>query len=175
MLNKKLYSRIYKDNPGDPLHPIYVGGHYEKQSGLPARRFRLLGLACSALCFFLLLGAGLRPSAASRVMYSVPFYAAAFLPAVLCLAAFLQSPGDDAPIREDAHYYSFARIQSCSAIGMGLTALAFLGGGAASIAAGSFSGMTLLYEGLLLAAFFDFFLLRRLWRGQVYVLRTDPA
>lgn len=173
MLNRKLYSRIYRDNPGDPLHPVYVGSSYEKQSGIPAHRFRLLGLGISAVCFLCLLGAGLLPSAASKALYTLPFYAAAFLPAVLGFVAVWQAPDHDQPIREDTYHFSFGRIKPCAAMGMGLAGLAFLGGILAASLSGHFSGTDFLYLTLTLISAIAFLALWQLQKKQNYLLKKS--
>ena len=167
-MNRKLYTKIYRDNPADPTNPIYIGGYYEKRDGLPAKRFRLLGSLIAAAAVLTLAAAGLVPSAPGRTMYVSLPYAVAFLPAVLCLFAFLQAPGDDGRVREDTWHNVFERIQACSAIGLGLTGIALTGGVVAAVLAGTFGMGEGIFLGAMALSCAGFFALRRLWRGQTY-------
>ena len=167
-MNRKLYTKIYRDNPADPTNPIYIGGYYEKRDGLPAKRFRLLGSLTAAAVVLALGGAGLIRSEPGRTMYVSLPYAVAFLPAVLCLFAFLQAPGDDGRVREDTWHNVFERIQACSAIGLGLTGIALTGGVVAAVLAGTFGMGEGIFLGAMALSCAGFFALRRLWRGQTY-------
>lgn len=169
-MNRKLYTKIYRDNPADPTNPIYIGGYYEKRGGLPAKRFRLLGSLISAAAVLVLAAAGLVPSAPGRAMYVTIPYAVAFLPAVMCLFAFLQAPGDDGRVREDTWHNVFERIQACSVIGMGLTGIALVGGIAAAALAGAFGVGEAVFLVAMALSCAGFFALRRLRKGQTYEL-----
>ena len=167
-MNRKLYTRIYQDNPAEPTNPIYIGGYYVKQGGLPAKRFRLLGSLTAAAVVLALGGAGLIRSEPGRTMYVSLPYAVAFLPAVLCLFAFLQAPGDGGKVREDTWHNVFERIQACSVIGMGLTGVALIGGIAAAALAGAFGAGEAVFLAAMALSCAGFFALRRLRRGQIY-------
>lgn len=169
-MNRKLYTRIYQDNPAEPTNPIYIGGYYVKQGGLPAKRFRLLGSLTAAAVVLALGAAGLIRSEPGRTMYVSLPYAAAFLPAVLCLFAFLQAPGDEGKVREDTWHNVFVRIQSCSVIGMGLTGIALIGGVIAAALAGVFGLGEVVFFGTVALAFAGFLAMRRLWKKQTYRL-----
>ena len=167
-MNRKLYTRIYKDNPADPTNPIYVGDYYEKRGGMPAGRFRLLGSVISAAVVLALAAAGMMRSVPGGTMYVTLPYAVAFLPAVLCLFAFLQAPGSGERVREDTWNNVFVRIQSCSVIGMILTGAALLGGAVSAARAGEFGPGEGAFFAALAIGWAGFLALRRLWRNQSY-------
>jgi len=169
-MNKKLYTRIYQDNPADFKNPIYVGGYYEKKSGMPAKKFRLYGvLLCgAAACLLLLIGSVV--SVPGKALYSALPYVAAYLPAIMGLFACLQAPTDDSRIREDTYHNSMERIQMWGALGLLFSAASLVGGIVACILQKTLGGMEILYLLAMAACAACFAVLRILRKKQIYTL-----
>jgi len=127
-MNKKLYTKLYRDNPGDFKNPIYVGGYYEKESGLPAKRFRLYSVLLCAAASVLLLLMGSGVSVPGKAMYAALPYAVTYVPAIMGLFAALQLPADDNRMREDTFHNSMEKLQMYSALGMIFGIAALIGG-----------------------------------------------
>ena len=169
-MNKKLYTRLYRDNPADFKNPIYVGGYYEKKGGMPAKRFRLYGvLLCGAAACLLLL-AGSYVSVPGKVLYAALPYVAAYLPAIMGLFACLQAPSDDGRIREDTYYHSMERTQMWGALGLLFSAASLAGGILACILKKQFGGAEILYLLAMAGCAACFTVLRILRKKQIYTL-----
>ena len=134
-MNKKLYTRIYRENPLDRRNPIYVGDYYEKQGGLPANVFRWIGISITAAVIILLMLLGNVESAPGETVYTVLAYAACYLPAILGLFACLQAPTDDRKIQEDVWHNSLRRIRIHAICGVVLCGVTLLCGVAACMIA----------------------------------------
>lgn len=171
-MNKKLYTRLYKDNPGDFSNPIYVGGYYEKVEGMPAKRFRLVGVAISAGITLLLLMIGSMLSVPGKALYATLPYVLTYLPAVMSLFAFLHAPSDDGRMREDTWHNSMERIQMYSVFGILFSAVSLIGGVVACILAKTLGVPELLF--LLMSALNTggFVVIRRMRKRQIYKLFT---
>lgn len=171
-MNKKLYTRLYRDNPGDFNHPIYVGGYYEKTGGLPAKRFRLMGIGMSAAVTALLVLIGSVVSVPGKAVYAALPYALSYLPAVMGLFAFLQAPADDGRIREDTWHNSMEKIQMYSAFGILFCGLSLIGGIAACVVKKAFGLPEILYVAVAAVNTAVFVLMRQLRKKQEYRLDT---
>lgn len=118
---RRLRSRIYRLDPENPLEPVYLGGYYRQDTGLPPWQFRLLTAALSALSLALLITAGL--GGAARASFAALPYALGYLPCVRTLFAALCMPRGDV-LREDDFLASIAAIRRNGAVGAALLLIA---------------------------------------------------
>lgn len=172
-MNKKLYTRLYRDNPGDFSHPIYVGGYYEKEGGLPSGRFRLCSVLLCGAASVLLLLIGFMVSVPGKAIYSTLPYVAAYLPAIMGVFAALQLPADEERIREDTYHNSLEKLQMYGSLGLIFSAAAFAGGVLACVLARTFGWAEAGYLLALAGCAVCFSILRRLRKKQKYTLKKD--
>lgn len=170
-MNRKLYTKLYRDNPGDFKNPIYVGGYYEKQEGLPAKKFRLFSalLYAAASALLLLMGSGI--SAPGKALYAALPYAVCYVPAIMGFFAALQAPSDENRIREDTFHNSMEKLQMYGTLGVIFCAAALAGGIAACIAARQFGLPELLWLLAMAGCVAAFTELRILRKKQRYLLQ----
>lgn len=175
MANRKLYQKLYQDNPGDPRHPVYVGGYYQKNSGIPAKQYKMTGLGLSALLLLLLALSGSVTSAQSKTFYSAITYAVMFLPAIYTLLGWLKAPNDEQRIQEDQYEESFVRVQMWSAIGLGCSGVAAVTAGIVPVVSGIYGIPEVIYLFGIFGTFCVFWAMRKLRMRQCYQLQTREA
>ena len=171
-MNKKLYTKLYRDNPGDFNNPIYVGGYYEKTGGMPAKQFRLYGVAMSVAAAVLLVLMGSFVSVPGKAMYVAIPYVLSYVPAVMGVFAFLQAPSDDGQIREDTWHNSMEKIQMYSVFGILLCGVSLVGGAVACVLKQCFGMPEILFLAAAAANTALFAVMRKLRKKQIYTLCT---
>jgi len=171
-MNRKLYTKLYRDNPVDYKNPIYVGGYYEKKGGMPAKKFRLYGIALCAAATVLLVLTGSVVSVPGKTVYAALPYVLAYVPAVMGLFACLQAPSDDGRIREDTWHNSMEKIQMYSVFGILSCALSLIGGVVACVLKQCFGLPELLFLAAAAANTAVFAVLRQLRKKQSYAMDT---
>ena len=170
-MNKKLYTKLYRDNPGDFKNPIYVGGYYEKEAGMPAKRFRLWSALLCAAASALLLAMGSGVSVPGKAMYAALPYAVTYVPAIMGIFAALQAPSDEGRMREDTYHNSMEKLQMYGALGMIFGIAALIGGAASCIAAKQIGLPEILWLLAMAGCVAAFAALRVLRKKQIYTLR----